>query len=59
MTTEAVVTETAVPTMGAVADTTTPAQQVGPSPVELPVELPEVPAPAIPVATETPATPSV
>jgi hypothetical protein len=56
---QTVVTETSTATV-----TETPAQPaVGPAPVEVPaevkVELPEVPAPATPVATETPVTPTV
>lgn len=53
----AVVTETPAPEMGAV--TETPAPVAGPAPVEVPVELPNVSAPATPVATETPVTPTV
>lgn len=60
---QTVVTET--PTVTAPATVTeTPVQEVvGPAPVEVPaevkVDLPEVPAPATPVATETPVTPTV
>lgn len=59
-TTTAVVTETPAMTTEAVV-TETPAQ-VGPAAVDmsqLKVELPEVPATATPVATETPVTPTV
>ena len=55
-----VVTETPAPM--ATEPTVMDATQVGPAPVEVPeikVELPEVPAPATPVATETPVTPTV
>ena len=55
-----VVTET--PAMATEAVVTETPAQVGPAAVdmsELKVELPEVPAPATPVATETPVTPTV